>query len=166
MFRPIQSNNKEFIMSFQHIVVPIDGSNTSYAAVAKASELAKAFGSKITAISVLSLDPFLGIEFIHTPDMLDTAIQNARDELHTILQETAEKFAQQGLNIDSKLIEGNEIGRAIVTAVQELDADLVVIGSHGRKGFQKFVLGSVTQSILGDITVPVLVVRGLDPAVV
>lgn len=146
-------------MTFKHILVPIDGSSTSYAAVSKASELAKAFDSRVTAVCVLSLDPFLGVEFINTQDILDHTIQQAREEIAEILAEAAEKFASQGLNIDTKIIEGSDIARSIVEASEELGADLVVIGSHGRKGFQKFVLGSVAQSILGEISVPVLVVR-------
>ncbi|KAA8731278.1 universal stress protein [Acinetobacter qingfengensis] len=146
-------------MSFQHILVPIDGSTTSYAAVSKAAELAKAFDSKVTAICVLSLDPFFGVEFINTQDMLETAVKQAHEEVARILTEAKQKFAEYGLVVDTKVIEGNEINKAIVEAAKELQTDLVVIGSHGRKGLKKFVLGSVAQSILGEISVPVLVVR-------
>ena len=49
-------------MAYQNILVPVDGSETSFAAVAKAAELAKAFGSKITVVQVLTLDPYIAAE--------------------------------------------------------------------------------------------------------
>ncbi len=51
-------------MAYQNILVPVDGSETSFAAVAKAAELAKAFGSKITVVQVLTLDPYIAAEYI------------------------------------------------------------------------------------------------------
>ena len=51
-------------MAYQNILVPVDGSETSYAAVAQAAELAKAFGGKITVVQVLALDPYIAAEYI------------------------------------------------------------------------------------------------------
>lgn len=146
-------------MSFQHILVPIDGSSTSYAAISKATDLAKAFNSKVTVVCVLSLDPFFGVEFINTQDMLEGAIQQAHEEVDKVLNAAKAKFDEQGITVDTQIIEGSEIDKAIVQASEDIKADLIVIGSHGRKGFKKFVLGSVAQSILGEVSVPVLVVR-------
>lgn len=57
-----------------------------------------------------------------------------------------------------KLLKVKQFIPEIIKAPTELKADLLVIGSHGRKGFKKFFLGSVTQALLGEIHVPVLVV--------
>ena len=51
------------------------------------------------------------------------------------------------------------IHREIIRAAEELHADLIIIGSHGRTGFKKLFLGSVAQSLLGESHVPVLIVR-------
>jgi len=47
----------------------------------------------------------------------------------------------------------------IISAAQNLGADLIIMGSHGRTGFKKFILGSVAQKVLGESHIPVLVVR-------
>jgi len=55
--------------------------------------------------------------------------------------------------------EGHAVHDGIQRAVESTGADLIVIGSHGRRGLEKLVLGSVTQKVLGVSRVPVLVVR-------
>ena len=51
-------------MNYQHIIVPVDGSEISLAAARQAAHIAKAFGSKLTAISLVAVDPFSGVDFI------------------------------------------------------------------------------------------------------
>ena len=63
------------------------------------------------------------------------------------------------MNAETQILEGQTVHKVIVEATAELAADLIVIGSHGRKGFKKLLLGSVTQAILEEGTVPVLVVH-------
>ncbi|GAA5004318.1 universal stress protein [Acinetobacter puyangensis] len=147
-------------MAYQHILVPVDGSDTSLVAVKQAADLAKAFGSKVTAICVLTLDPFIGVEFINTQDMRDDYLKQARLGVQQILDQAKQQFAQEGIDVDTQIVEGQIIHKEIVGAAEQLHADLLVIGSHGRKGIKKMVLGSVAQSVLGEISIPVLVVRG------
>jgi len=129
-------------MAFQHILVPIDGSETAYAAVDQAVQLAKTFNGKITVVQVMTLDPYIA-----------AAIQQNLDE-------AKKRFETAGVQVDTQLLEGQVVNTEIAKAAKTLGADLIVIGSHGRTGFKKFFLGSVAQSILGQSDVPVLVVRG------
>ncbi len=145
-------------MAYQNILVPVDGSETSFAAVAKAAELAKAFGSKITVVQVLTLDPYIAAEYI-TANQTNDLIERARASIVKTLEEAKQKFTEQGVEAETKLLEGQVIAREITNAAKDLNADLIVIGSHGRKGFKKLLLGSVTQAILEEGTVPVLVVH-------
>lgn len=147
-------------MAYQHILVPVDGSPTSLVAVQQAANLAKAFGSKITAVCVLTLDPFVGVEFINTQSMQEDYLRQARAGVQEILDKAQQQFADLSVTVETKIVEGQIIHKEIVATAGELNADLVVIGSHGRKGLKKMVLGSVAQSVLGEISVPVLVVRG------
>ncbi|MDO4222644.1 MAG: universal stress protein [Acinetobacter sp.] len=146
-------------MAYQHIVVPVDGSRTSLKAVSQAVALAKAFSSKVTAVSVVSLEPFVGVEFVDTRQMSADYVQQARSSVENILQHAQQLFLEQGVEVEQLILEGVSIHKELVKAVEQLNADLVVMGSHGRKGFKKMVLGSVAQSVLGEIHVPVLVVR-------
>ena len=145
-------------MAYQNILVPVDGSETSFAAVAKAAELAKAFGSKITVVQVLTLDPYIAAEYI-TANQTNDLIERARASIVKTLEEAKLKFTEQGVEAETKLLKGQVIAREISNAAKELNADLIVIGSHGRTGLKKLFLGSVAQSILSEGTTPVLVVR-------
>jgi nucleotide-binding universal stress UspA family protein len=136
----------------------VDGSETSFAAVAKAAELAKAFGSKITVVQVLTLDPYIAAEYI-TANQTNDLIERARASIVKTLEEAKQKFTEQGVEAETKLLEGQVIAREITNAAKDLNADLIVIGSHGRTGLKKLFLGSVAQSILSEGTTPVLIVR-------
>ncbi len=146
-------------MAYHHIIVPVDGSRTSLKAVSQAAEIAKAFGSKVTALCVIAIDPFVGVEFVDTRQIAEEYANKAREGVQTLLEETKQKFAEYGVDVDTQIIQGHVVHSEIVRAVETLNADLVVMGSHGRKGFKKMMLGSVAQNLLGEIHVPVLVVR-------
>ena len=145
-------------MAYHNILVPVDGSETSQAAVEKAVEFAKAFGSKITVVQALVLDPYIAAEYISASQTNDL-IERARTSIEESLAAAKAKFNEQGIEVETKLLEGQVIHREIIRAAEELHADLIIIGSHGRTGFKKLFLGSVAQSLLGESHVPVLIVR-------
>jgi nucleotide-binding universal stress UspA family protein len=145
-------------MAYQNILVPVDGSDTSFAAVKQAAELAKVFGSKITVVQVLALDPYIAAEYI-TAAQTNDLIERARASIEGTLEDAKAKFGAEGLTVETRLLEGQMIHQEILNAAKETNADLIVIGSHGRTGLKKFFLGSVAQKILGETSVPVLVVR-------
>lgn len=145
-------------MSFEHILVPVDGSETSYAAIDKAVEIAKAFNSKVTVVQVLALDPYIAAEYI-TAAQTNDLVERARTAILKTLDEAKAKFAAAGIDAETQLLEGQVIYSEIVKAAESLNTDLIVIGSHGRTGFKKLFLGSVAQSILGQANVPVMVIR-------
>ena len=145
-------------MAYQNILVPVDGSETSYAAVAQAAELAKAFGGKITVVQVLALDPYIAAEYISATQTNDL-IERARTSVLKTLEETAAKFSDLGIPVEAKLLEGQVVHREIIKEAETSKADLIVIGSHGRTGLKRLFLGSVAQSVLGEAHIPVLVVR-------
>ena len=145
-------------MAYQNILVPVDGSETSYTAVAQAAELAKAFGGKITVVQVLALDPYIAAEYISATQTNDL-IERARNSVLKTLEEAAAKFSDLGIPVEAKLLEGQVVHREIIREAETSKADLIVIGSHGRTGLKRLFLGSVAQSVLGEAHIPVLVVR-------
>ena len=145
-------------MAYQNILVPVDGSETSYAAVAQAAELAKAFGGKITVVQVLALDPYIAAEYISATQTNDL-IERARTSVLKTLEEAAAKFSDLGIPVEAKLLEGQVVHREIIREAETSKADLIDIGSHGRTGLKRLFLGSVAQSVLGEAHIPVLVVR-------
>jgi len=144
---------------FKHILVPVDGSNTAQAAVGKATELAKAFGSTVTVIYVIDPYPFTGVgtDFAYgRAEYLSAATAEANTSVHT----AKESFLAAGVTVDTSIIEAHTAWRGIVEAGESLKADLIVMGSHGRSGLEKLVLGSVAQAVLSHTKLPVLVTRG------
>ncbi len=143
---------------FKHILVPVDGSGTSEVAVGKATELARAFGSTVTVIYVIDPYPFTGVgtDFAYgQAEYLSAATAEANAAVHA----AKEAFAQAGVTVDTSVIEAHTAWRGIVEAGASLEADLIVMGSHGRSGLEKLVLGSVAQAVLSHTKLPVLVVR-------
>ena len=143
---------------FQHIPIPVDGSNTSQIAVSKAAGLAKAFGSKVTALYVVDPYPFTGVgaDFAYGQSQYLTA---ATAEANTALDAAKSALEQAGIPVTTVVGEGHAVHDGIARAAESSGADLIVMGSHGRRGLEKLVLGSVTQRVLGVAKVPVLVVR-------
>jgi len=145
-------------MLYQHILVPIDGSETSMVAMKEAIKLGKALNSKITVVQVMALDPFIADVYVKTGQTNDL-IERTRTYLLDILQQAKQEFTNEGLTVETKLLEGFVVHEEIIQAAQDLNADLIVMGSHGRTGVRKLVLGSVAQKVLGESHIPVLIVR-------
>ncbi len=143
---------------FQQILVPVDGSDTALAAIGRAARLAQAFGSRVSAVYVIDPYPFAGVgtDIAFAQEQYLTAAAN---EATAALDAARSAAEAAGVALGTQVVEGHAVHRGIVETAESLGADLIVIGSHGRKGLEKLVLGSVTQSVLADATVPVLVVR-------
>ena len=144
---------------FKHILVPVDGSKTSQAAVGKAIVMAKAFDSTVTVIYVIDPYPFTGVgaDFAYGQAQYLSA---ATAEANAALDAAKAAINQAGVaNVSTMVGEGHAVHDGIQRAIESTGADLIVIGSHGRRGLEKLVLGSVTQRVLGVARVPVLVVR-------
>lgn len=144
---------------YKHILVPVDGSSTSLKAVSQAVAIASAFGSEVTAIYVIDPYPFTGVgtEFAYGQDQYLSA---AKAEAQEALTAARGQVEAAGLKVDTRVVEAHATWRGIVETADAVQADLVVMGSHGRRGLEKLVLGSVTQRVLQYATQPVLVVRG------
>ena len=147
-------------MSYQHILVAVDDSPISYAAVEHAEKLALAFNAQITVMSVIAVDPFTGVDFYKVApavtQYLFAAEQNALGRLKDI-QETLKHHGV--VNVDSKVVHKVPPATGILNTADELNVDLIVMGSHGRTGLKKILLGSVAQEVLSICPLPVLIVK-------
>ena len=143
---------------FKHILVPVDGSPTSMLAVARAAEMAKHFGSAVTALYVVDPYPFTGIgaDFAYGQAQYLSA---ATAEANTALEAVKKAMQDAGVNVNAVVGEGHAVHEGIVRALENTGADLIVMGSHGRRGLEKLMLGSVAQRVLSAVHVPVMVVR-------
>ena len=143
---------------FKHILVPVDGSSTSLVAVGQAIKLAKAFDSTVTVIYVIDPYPFTGVgtDFAYGQAGYLSA---ATAEANTAVQAAKDRFVAAEVTANTSVVEAHTAWRGIVEASDSLKVDLIVMGSHGRSGLEKLVLGSVAQAVLSHTKRPVLVVR-------
>ncbi len=143
---------------FKHILIPVDGSSNAAQAVDKAAGLAKAFGSTLTLVTVIDNYPFAGVggDFAFGQvEYLEAATANAA----AALNQAQAQLSAQGLACDKRVIEEHVIHEGILDTAKQLGVDLIVMGSHGRHGLEKLLLGSVASRVLGRSPVPVLLVR-------
>ena len=144
---------------FKHLLVPIDGSPTSQLAVDKAIGLAKAFDSKVTVLFVVDPYPFTGVgtDFAYGQTQYLSA---ARAEASAALAAAREAMEAVDIKVTGSLVESHSTWRGILEAAETGGVDLIVMGSHGRSGIEKMVLGSVAQRVVSHASVAVMVVRG------
>ena len=91
-------------------------------------------------------------------------IQQARHAAQKILQDALATAQKTGVKADTLLLEraGQRLGHSVADAVADWGGDLVVVGSHGRRGIGRVLLGSGSEQIVHTCPVPVLLVRGFD----
>jgi nucleotide-binding universal stress UspA family protein len=143
---------------YKHILVPVDGSATSQKAMGNAVAIAQAFKSEVTVIYVIDPYAFTGVgtDFAYgQAEYLGAATAEANDAIKS----AKEAFQGVGITATGSVVEGHAIYRGILDTAEALGADLIVMGSHGRRGLEKLVLGSVTAQVLSHAHLPVLVVR-------
>lgn len=143
---------------FKHILLPVDGSDTSMLAVDKAVGMAKAFGSKVTAVYVLDPYPFAsaGPDFAFGQAQYLSAVTN---EAEQVLATVKQRFADQDVDVDTRSVDAYAVWKGIVDTSDDIGADVIVMGSHGRKGVEKLMLGSVAQRVVSHAHNSVLIVH-------
>ncbi|WP_174492801.1 universal stress protein [Acinetobacter sp. Marseille-Q1623] len=146
-------------MTYQHILVPVDGSQISFAAAQQAISLGKAFNSQLTAICLVAEDPFSGADFYYNASMMKEYLEEANKNALKALDQVQQFAAAEGVALTTEVVHGYVTAETIIDTAEKKNIDLIVMGSHGRKGFKKFFLGSFAQDVLNQTTLPVLIVK-------
>jgi nucleotide-binding universal stress UspA family protein len=139
----------------ESVLVGTDGSEGSDAALAEGIDLASIAGATLHVLSVLE-DSLLGI------DVRSAAAAEERERRDENLLEAARDRAEQaGVTVETAIEEGGVV-ETFNEYAAEHGVDLVLVGTHGRTGFDRRILGSVTEDVLRTADVPVLSVRATD----
>lgn len=138
-------------MTMKHILFPTDFSDAAEHAFATALELARRFDSRLTLLHVWSVPSSVYAEALTWP--IDDMQRGARKYLDAALESARRLYPKT----DALLREGRE-WKQILEVVDELGCDLVVMGTHGRKGLSRIILGNVAEKIVRLSHVPVLTV--------
>lgn len=143
---------------FKRIIVPTDGSDITAKAVATAVAMAKVHGATIYAISVKEPFPYSAVsEMQPTPpqEFFDAQERIASTRVRAVI----EAATAAGVSCEGHTVEALHAWEAVIDHAKRVDADLIVMASHGRRGVQALLLGSETQKVLTHSAIPVLVVR-------
>lgn len=150
---------------FQRILVPIDGSETSNRAIAAAIGLAKALGGRLRLVHVVDEGTYVAGSDLYA---------SYTGELVAALKEAGGRTLSEGLALaraagveaDAMLFDkfGERLGETVAQAAKLWNADLVVVGTHGRRGIGRLLLGSGAEQIIRLAPVPVLAIRAAEEA--
>ena len=144
-------------MYFKNILVPFDGSKHSRRAFEKAIDLAKKSDTKIKILTCIfaghGTDMAYETKFV---DMDEKRLRNAAFAEIAKLESIAKK---SGIQISGAVVKTMSIADKITSIAKTQKSDLIVMGSHGRTGFIKTVMGSVANHVLSQAPCPVLIVK-------
>lgn len=144
---------------YRHLLVPTDGSPLSDYAVDQALALAKALGARVTLFT--AIEPFhvfalLPEQVAETREAYDRHAKVAADSR---LAQAAEKAVAAGVAHATAVASSDDPHASIIATAREKGCDLIAMASHGRRGVNALVLGSVTAKVLTHSDLPVLVYR-------
>jgi nucleotide-binding universal stress UspA family protein len=145
---------------FKHILLATDGSAASEHAATLAVSLARTHGAKLTALYVADPYPYIGVGEINP--MGYQAYSAAAQQLAAQAHSTVDALCKQGgavVALQARLVEDVAAASGIVQSAKDEGADLIVMGSHGRSGIARLMLGSVATKVVAESPVPVLVTR-------
>ncbi|WP_427914933.1 universal stress protein [Ramlibacter sp. MMS24-I3-19] len=146
---------------YRRILVPVDGSEPSNRALVTALQLARDVGGRVLVLhdisDLLYLSPYSDAR---------TLMALAHDEGERVVKAALDICASAGVPAESRLVTGvgHRLGEVVSDAAVAWNADLIVLGSHGRRGLQRLLLGSGAEQILRLAPVATLVVRERTPS--
>ena len=141
---------------YKRILCPIDGSETSNAGVAEAIRLAQQQGATIRLLYVLDT-----LYLQSTGYMIGEVYEQLRASGAQLLENAKAKVTATGISVETALTDANarRVADAIVDESHTWSADVIVMGTHGRRGVSHLFLGSDAEAVIRLSTVPVLLVK-------
>ena len=140
-------------MPYTDILVPTDGSEGAEAAIGPAVDVASTYDARLHALSVIDTMA-MGVD-VRSGAILEALEESAQSAVETI----EEQATQASVSAVETAIEHGNPYRGIRSYVEEHDIDLVVMGTQGRSGIERYLLGSVAEKTVRTSPVPVMTVR-------
>ncbi len=141
----------------RHVLAATDGTDAAEAAVDHAAALARLFDARLTVLRVVSVPSGLASPYIPHAAEMDRDVSRERErEAEEGLAATRSRLPPE-VNTRVQLVKAYHPARGILTAIRDLDCDLVAVGTHRRSAVARAVLGSVADKVVRASPVPVLV---------
>ena len=147
---------------YRKFLVPYDFSSHARVALKTALDLARRLGADLHLVHVIHIPPYVyhGGVYGEAPPPIDTS--SMRDAAARSLAEIANEVSSGPCKVELHVVEGAGVAEALQRAAEDLGADLIVMGTHGRTGLAHVFLGSVAERTLRRAPCPVLTVRATD----
>ena len=144
---------------FKKILVPSDGSTQAHKAAEVAADLAKSQGAEVVGVYVIDPFPFIGIGDASSVG-LQAYMSEAQAAAGQSLDDIRAMCVAKGVHFSGDTIERSSAYEGILETAQAEGCDLIVMGSHGRRGIEALILGSVAQKVLTHASLPVMIIKG------
>ena len=140
----------------RRILIATDGSETANEAAAFGMEMVGCSGAKIYAVYVIDTTPYrsVSLDKIWSKETLDE-FERAGHEATSYVERIGKAA---GVEVESRVLRGHPVEK-IINFAEDNNIDMIIIGSLGKGGYERFVLGSVSEKVVSHAKVPVLVVR-------
>lgn len=140
---------------YKKIFVPVDGSETAQRALQEAATLAKEQGAKLHLAHVV--EPLYHLAAETHGDFVRVVQREAKK----LVDDAAALARGQGVEASAAVVDsaGRRVAAAIAEEAKKAGADLIVMGTHGARGFEHLVLGSVAEGVVRRATMPVMLIR-------
>lgn len=147
---------------YKHVLIATDGSELATRALEHGLDLAKRDGARGTVVTVT--EPWSALELAHEarlrhPDPVGQFEALAAAAAKRVLDEAAQRAKAHGVSCEFVHVKDQHPAEGIVAIAKEKGCDLIVMGSHGRRGVSRLLLGSQAHEVLTHCTVPALIVR-------
>lgn len=139
------------------LLLPLDGSQPARQAVPAAKLAAQSYNAAVTVLGCIELSALGGSHVEMSPITFKQDWDEAKASLEEHLLDVVAELRESGVEADHVIVAGRPVDRILERADNE-KADLIVMATHGRSGLQRWIMGSVTESILRRSTCPVLTV--------
>lgn len=151
---------------FKKILIPADGSPLSMDAARAGVEFARQINAEVMGIFVGSEYKYPIYVEMAPSDLLTEEEYKAgvEKEGEVVLSDIKNLAAQAGLTYSTQVFFSDDVDQIIVSTAEENRCDLIIMGSHGRSGWGRLLLGSVTSKVLASCQIPVLVYRSRKPS--
>ena len=144
-------------MLFRNIMVPYDGSKNSSRAFKVAIDLAKKYNSKITGITCI--DVIYRGQWYYDSDYYAVKIKKQKEIVRKSVVNLEKAAKKEGIGFAFEIFQSRSVVEKIITFAKTKKIDLIVMGSHGRTGFDKLLLGSVANGVVQRVKCHVMIVR-------
>lgn len=144
---------------YTHLLLPTDGSPLSSHAIDEGLALAKSLGAKATILTVVEPFHSFNVSSELLAEVRENYEKSSRENAGKVLQAATDRADALGVQAETILAHGEHPDQQIIKAATGAGCDLVVMASHGRRGVNALLMGSVTQKVLTHSSTPVLVIR-------